>query len=38
MAPQAIAREMGVDLAWVESLIARLPDEASAARTERGEG
>jgi hypothetical protein len=31
MMPEEIAREMGVDPSWVESLVARLPDEGEAA-------
>ncbi len=27
MAPEEIAREMGLDPGWVESLVARLPEE-----------
>jgi hypothetical protein len=30
MAPEEVAREMGVDPSWVESLVARLPDEGEA--------
>ena len=35
MAPEEIAREMGLDPGWVESLVARLPDDDEKRRPQR---
>lgn len=38
MTPEEIAREMGLDPGWVESLVARLPDEEGSAAHEQDRG